>query len=115
MDTLRLLQRASAPSANYTAITNYRNQCTLDTCPLSDSYYAYRPSLPANAVFLALFAFSLLCFLAQALLSRRFIGFTIALVSGCILEVVGYAGRIVSYINPFNQVGTFIESWQEIR
>ncbi|MCJ1321115.1 hypothetical protein MMC15_006459 [Xylographa vitiligo] len=108
MDTLRLVQRAST-AANYTAITNYRNQCTLDTCPLSQSYYAYRPSLSANAVFLAFFSFSLLCFLVQALLSRRFIGFTVALVCGCILEVVGYSGRIISYINPFDQNGFLIQ------
>ncbi|MCJ1286110.1 hypothetical protein MMC26_005453 [Xylographa opegraphella] len=108
MDTLHLLPRAS-PGANYTAITDYRNHCTLETCPLSQSYYAYRPSLPANALFLALFSFSLLCFLVQALLSRRFIGFTIALVCGCILEVVGYAGRIISYINPFDQNGFLVQ------
>ncbi|MCJ1474047.1 hypothetical protein MMC13_002705 [Lambiella insularis] len=105
MDGFRLDQRAT----NYTAITDYRNQCTLDTCPLSDSYYAYRPSLPANAVFLALFSFSLVCFTLQAVLSRRFVGFTIALVAGCILEVVGYAGRVISYKNPFDQNGFLIQ------
>lgn len=103
MDALRLVQRAS-PGTNYTAITDYRNQCTIDTCPLSDSYYAYRPSLAANAIFLVLFSFSLVCFSLQAALSRRFIGFTIAIVAGCILEVAGYVGRIISYKNPFDQV-----------
>ena len=106
MDTLQLFQRATSPGTNYTSITNYRNQCTLDTCPLSDSYFAYRPSLAANALFLALFAFSLICFILQVLLSRRFIGFTIALVSGCVLEVVGYAGRLMSWKNPFDQVAS---------
>lgn len=82
----------------------YRAACTLNTCPLSSSYYAYRPSLSANAVFLALFSLSLCCFLLQAALSGRFIGFTIAMISGCSLEVLGYTGRIMSYYNPFNQV-----------
>ena len=118
MDTLQLFQRATSPGTNYTSITNYRNQCTLDTCPLSDSYFAYRPSLAANSLFLALFAFSLICFTLQVLLSKRFIGFTIALVSGCVLEVVGYAGRLMSWKNPFDQVAspapahvTYADNW----
>lgn len=78
--------------------------CTLATCPIDDSYYAYRPSLAANAVFLALFSFALVCFIFEAALSKRFVGFTIAMVSGCIIEVIGYVGRIISYNNPFNQV-----------
>lgn len=63
-----------------------------------------RPSLPANATFLALFSLSLCSFLAQVHLSKRFIGFTIAMASGCILEVLGYISRIMSYHNPFNEV-----------
>ena len=82
----------------------YRAACTLKTCPIQSSYYAYRPSLPANAVFLALFSLSLCFFIVQAALSRRFIGFTIAMVSGCALEVLGYIGRIMSWYNPFNEV-----------
>lgn len=88
----------------YEARKNCREQCTLDTCPLSLSYWAYIPSLPANSIFLALFAISLITFLVQALLSKRFLGFTIAMLSGCILEVLGYAGRIMSHYNPFQEV-----------
>lgn len=80
-----------------------RDQCTLDTCPLSLSFWAYRPSLAANSTFLALFALSLGVFICQGVLSRRFLGFTIAMVSGCILEVLGYVGRIMSYYNPFHE------------
>ena len=82
----------------------YRAACTLKTCPLSQSYYAYRPSLSTNSAFLALFSLSLCGFILQAALSRRFIGFTVAMVSGCSLEVLGYIGRIMSWHNPFNQV-----------
>lgn len=81
-----------------------RPVCTLDTCPIEDSFYAYRPSLVANGIFLALFSFSLVCFLLQARLSRRFIGFTIAMAIGCVIEVIGYVGRIMSHHNPFNEV-----------
>ena len=82
----------------------YRAACTLKTCPLNQSYYAYRPSLPTNSAFLALFSLSLCGYVLQAALSRRFIGFTAAMVSGCSLEVLGYIGRIMSWHNPFNQV-----------
>ncbi|KAF6239589.1 hypothetical protein HO173_002134 [Letharia columbiana] len=87
----------------------YRAACTLKTCPIKESYYAYRPSLSTNAAFLALFSFSLCCFILQAALSRRFVGFTIAMVSGCILEVLGYTGRIMSWYNPFNQNGFLMQ------
>lgn len=85
-------------------LAEYRAACTLKTCPIKSSYFAYRPSLPANAIFLALFSLSLCGFILQAALSRRFIGFTVAMVSGCALEVLGYIGRIMSWYNPFNQV-----------
>ena len=85
-------------------LADYRAACTLKTCPIKSSYYAYRPSLPANAVFLALFSLSLCGFILQAALSRRFVGFTVAMVSGCALEVLGYIGRIMSWYNPFNEV-----------
>ena len=99
MHALHLLDRRDDKQ-----LAAYRAACTLKTCPIKDSYYAYRPSLSTNAVFLALFSFSLCCFILQAALSRRFIGFTTAMVSGCALEVLGYIGRIMSWYNPFNQV-----------
>ena len=91
---------------------NYRASCTLKTCPLKLSYYNYLPSLAANGTFLALFAISLCCFLLQVGLSRRFIGFTIAMVSGCVLEVLGYIGRIMSWYNPFNQVRLLLHTYK---
>lgn len=80
-------------------------RCTLDTCPITDSYWNYRPSLAANATFLALFSLSLACFLLQYILSRRFAGFTIAFACGCVIEILGYAGRLMSYHDPFSEVG----------
>ena len=89
---------------SYKTDKNFRDHCTLETCPLSLSYWAYRPSLAANSLFLAIFGLSTSLFLVQAILSKRFLGFTIAMVSGCALEVTGYVGRVMSYYNPFNQV-----------
>ena len=82
----------------------YAQSCTLATCPIQSSFYNYVPSLAANVTFLTLFSFSLVCFILQVALSRRFIGFSIALISGCIIEVLGYVGRIMSHHNPFFKV-----------
>ncbi|KAK8230495.1 sphingoid long-chain base transporter RSB1 [Phyllosticta capitalensis] len=106
-----LLKRADDPSSNgtYQQVQDYRDNCTLSTCPLSDSFWAYRPSLPANSFFLALFACSTIVFLCQGIFSRRFLGFTIAMVSGDLLEVLGYVGRIMSYYNPFSEDGFLMQ------
>ncbi|KAF2469265.1 putative RTA1 domain protein [Lindgomyces ingoldianus] len=96
-----LLTHALDPRSKASDRKNFRNSCTLETCPLSLSYWGYIPSLPANALFLALFALSTVLFIGQGVLSRRFVGFTIAMVCGCALEVIGYVGRIGSHKNPF--------------
>lgn len=88
------------PDAYY----DYTDRCNVDICPLESSYWDYLPSLAANSIFIALFSLSLAAYLGQAFLSRKFWGFTIAMVGGCILEVLGYAGRIMAYYSPWNQV-----------
>lgn len=105
-----LVLRALTARTEYEDKKNYRELCTLDTCPLSMSYWGYLPSLPANALFLALFGLSTLLFIGQGAYSKRFIGFTIAMVCGCALEVVGYVGRIMSHNNPFGEVCLLITS-----
>jgi hypothetical protein len=82
----------------------YRDSCSVETCPLASSFFEYRPSLAANGVFIALFSLSLVGYLGQALILRNFLGFAVCMVGGCILEVLGYIGRIMSYYNPWNQV-----------
>lgn len=97
---------AREDNQSYDDRKNFRDSCTLDTCPLNLSYWGYRPSLAANIIFTVLFGLSTILFLGQAVLSRRFLGFTVAMVSGCILEVIGYIGRDLSYYNPFAEVCT---------
>ena len=89
---------------SYNDAKNFRDSCTLATCPLRLSYWGYLPSLPANALFLAVFALSTILFIGQGVLSRRFIGFSVAMISGCALEVIGYVGRVMSHKNPFAEV-----------
>ena len=109
MTAIVLFSRATQniSDLNATAANDFRSKCTLETCDISDSFYAYRPSLPGNATFLALFGLSLAVYLIQAFLSRRFVAFSVAMICGCVLEIIGYAGRIMSWQNPFTEVSGY--------
>jgi hypothetical protein len=80
------------------------NSCTYDTCPLSLSFWGYRPSLGANLTFLILFGISTLVYIGQGFLNKAWLGFTIAMVCGCVLEVIGYVGRVLAYNDLFTEV-----------
>ncbi|PSN75265.1 RTA1-domain-containing protein [Corynespora cassiicola Philippines] len=84
--------------------------CTQVTseCPVEGTLYGYYPSLPANAFFTAFFA---LCFLLQLVFGIKYKTWTymIALSLGCAGEAVGYAGRIMLYNNPFDDIGFQIQ------
>ncbi|KAF2397974.1 RTA1-domain-containing protein [Trichodelitschia bisporula] len=90
-------------SKDYATRRACREACTLETCPLKLSYWAYQPSQPANGLFAALFGLSLLASVLQGLFARRWIGFTVAMCSGSVLELLGYIGRYLSYDDPFNE------------
>ena len=69
----------------------------------------YRVSLAANATFAALFAISLIGFLTTYALTRRGIAFTVAFSAGVILEVLGYAGRVMSWKNQWDENGFLMQ------
>jgi hypothetical protein len=75
--------------------------CTLEICDLDWSVYKYRPSLPANASFVVLFALAmgLHIYLGFHWKSWWFMGFMIA---GCLSEIIGYGGRMAMHENPFS-------------
>lgn len=62
--------------------------CTLDTCPVSDSVYGYLPSKPATLAFIALFALSFIAHLIQGIRSKSWT-FLVALGVGTSSETVG--------------------------
>ncbi|OJD10453.1 hypothetical protein AJ78_08545 [Emergomyces pasteurianus Ep9510] len=84
-------------------------ECTLDTCPIETSIYQYRPSLPANATFIALYGLSGLIHLLQLILWRSHYAFTILILLGCVGEIIGYVGRLILYNNPFSINGFLIQ------
>jgi hypothetical protein len=95
---------ARASDSDRDAIQDYRSHCTFDTCPLSASYWGYRPSLGANLAFLILFGISTLCYIGQGFFNKAWFGFTIAMVCGCVLEVIGYVGRVLAHDDGFTEV-----------
>jgi hypothetical protein len=97
VDGSNLVTRAESTQA-------YRKACTFDTCPLDYSYWGYRPSFSANMAFTILFGLSTLGYVGQGVFSRGWLGFTIAMVCGCILEVIGYVGRVLAYNDGFTEV-----------
>lgn len=86
------------------ASEDWRDTCTYEACGLEWSYFAYRPAKSVNLAFVVLFGLSTLAYLIQGLLRRRWPGFTIAMVSGNILEVVGYIGRVLAHDDLYHEV-----------
>ncbi|KAI8937942.1 hypothetical protein NX059_005625 [Plenodomus lindquistii] len=89
---------------NSTASPQFMDPCmgpelnrTFALCGITDSFWGYRPSYSANLAFAILFAISMIAFLAQGFLSKRWWGFTFAMVFGCALELAGYIGRARAY------------------
>lgn len=67
--------------------------CTLEVCCPEYSVYAYVPSLAGNATFLASFAVAMLVHVFIGLVWSQW-WFMGCMVSGCLGEVLGYAGRV---------------------
>ncbi|KAG6131294.1 hypothetical protein E4U12_003802 [Claviceps purpurea] len=84
------------------------SNCNLSNCPAEWSIYGYRPSLAGNATFLALFV---LIGMVHGYLGYRWRswGFMVGMLLGCMSEVIGYAGRIMLYNNPFSFDGFMIQ------
>ncbi|KAI9644234.1 phospholipid-translocating ATPase rsb1 [Ciborinia camelliae] len=75
--------------------------CTLQTCDLSMSSFDYLPTVPGNVIFAAIFG---IFFIAQIGLGIKFKtwGYTVAMIFGLILEIIGYAARILLHYSPFD-------------
>ena len=78
-------------------------------CADVDSFYEYRIWLAPNALFIALFGLSLVGYLGVYAATRRGLAFTLAMASGVVLEILGYAGRIMSYNNQWDENGFLMQ------
>lgn len=95
---------ATIATFNVTLLRNPR-LCTACTCPLELEGHnlgimSYFPSLGGNAFFAALFG---ICLLVQLVLGVRHKtwGYLISMTGGLVLEVVGYAARVLMRDNMF--------------
>ena len=80
-----------------------RELCTLETCSVKEfGRIAYIPTLAGNAIYLAIFSALLV---AQGFLGIRYKtwGFLVGMVCGMVLEIVGYAGRVMLHDNIFGR------------
>lgn len=75
-----------------------------DVCKIKYTIYGYYPSFPTNSFFLALFTTLLGANLFLGLRFKTWT-FTLALVCGCLVEAVGYIGRLILRQNPFSNLG----------
>jgi hypothetical protein len=78
-------------------------------CADVPNYYAYRISLAPNAAFLAIFSLSLIGYIATYAATRRGLAFTIAMLLGLFLEVLGYVGRIMSWKDQWDENGFLMQ------
>jgi hypothetical protein len=93
---------SATTTAGNPQITVPYSDCTLELCPLADAQIIYDPNLAGNVLYLALFSFCLLCNLLFGLWFRTW-GYLVAMVVGCLLEILGYVGRVQMHFNPFPQ------------
>ncbi|KAI0125259.1 RTA1 like protein-domain-containing protein [Xylariales sp. AK1849] len=95
-------------SAALTKRFSFRD-CSPDICPYERSYYSYRIGLIPNAVFLALFSLSFIGYLVVFTITRRARSFTTSMCLGVTAEILGYAGRIISWKNQWNENGFLMQ------
>jgi hypothetical protein len=93
---------SSIPSWVAPSLAAHPDSCTLQTCPLSLAHLSYLPTLPGNALYAAIFG---LCLIAQIALCVRYHiwGFLCGMFGGLVLEIIGYAARIMMHSNPFTK------------
>ncbi|KAI0166611.1 parasitic phase-specific protein PSP-1 [Xylariaceae sp. FL1272] len=82
--------------------------CKLNTCPIEYSIFEYRPSLAANIVFLILYFLLLVLHVGIGVKTRSW-AVSGCIWAGCIFNIVGYAGRIIMWQNPFSYPGFILQ------
>lgn len=75
-------------------------KCTFETCTIESSSFDYRPSLAMNGLLLAIFGLSLVLNIIQGVAFKTW-GFLIAMFFGNLAEIIGYAGRVWAYSDPW--------------
>ncbi|KAK2628394.1 hypothetical protein QTJ16_001497 [Diplocarpon rosae] len=77
-------------------------------CSVDNTIYGYLPNLPANAFFIAVFAFLAIAQLGLGLPKRTYF-YSIAVAIGCVGECIGYGGRVMMHSNPYGDTGFTVQ------
>lgn len=81
-----------------------------DACPVDASLYGYRPNLGVNAAIGIAHGILVLAQIGSLCCFRvRTWSFTITLAIGTIIELLGYAGRVLMNDNPFSTLGVSVQ------
>jgi len=96
------------PDGRYYVAGGDLSNCTIAVCPVELSVYGYRPTLPGSIALIALYG---ICALVQVVLGWRYKtwGFMVAMLLGCVDEILGYVGRILYYQNPWGETGFIMQ------
>ncbi|KAI0110935.1 RTA1-domain-containing protein [Nemania sp. FL0031] len=84
-------------------------QCTVETCDPSQSWYGYQPNLGINIFFAALYGVSATYCFILTVWKRKWLTYTITILVGSLLELVGYAARIVGHNDPWFSTGWILQ------
>lgn len=77
-------------------------------CPVEATTYGYAPALGENAALLAVFG--VLTILQLGLLAKyRLWAYSLAIGAGCVIECIGYGGRLMMNHNPWSDTGFKIQ------
>lgn len=79
----------------------HNDQCTWQTCPVSRSIFRYQPILAFAVVPLVFFSMLTLGHAFMGIKHRAW-SFMMAMVVGCLLEAIGYMGRLLAHDDPFD-------------
>jgi len=87
-------------------VNNPEDQYCIDNIP---THYDYDLALLPNAIFLGIMAACWLGFAVTVGITRRGTSFNIAMMLGTLTEVIGYAGRVMSWKNPWAETGFLVQ------
>ncbi|KAI0188852.1 RTA1-domain-containing protein [Astrocystis sublimbata] len=85
------------------------DDCTLNTCSISQSYYGYRPNLGIDVFFSIVYAVVVAYCLFLAIHKKKHLAYTISVLIGALLELTGFAARIYGYVYPFVRNGWIVQ------
>ena len=108
MDIDQLLYQLRCLNGTMDERKKCRAKCKADDCPLVLSFWGYRPSVPINTAFAAIFVAFMIIVLVQGVWTRRFKKYTAMMFIGTVMEVIGYVARISAYSEPFNDVRSIL-------